>query len=1130
MDLERPEPGEHRRAGLSLVTSNRLDRLADRLAGELAAAPLPPLEREVVVVQSQGMQRWLTLHLARRRGIAASLTTPFPRPFCHDLAGQVLDPEELRRPPSEEIPRRERSLFGRELLTWRLFSLLGRLDSLETGGDRRFAPPAAYLRDDPDQRKRFQLATRLAALFDDYQIFRPRMLASWAAGGDLPEGSAASDRAPGALRGSGWPREALAAARWQAPLWRRLLRPPQDRDPRQEGSEEPLDQRLARLIELLATADAAPAGLPRRLTVLGVSSLPPMFVELLAALSRFLPVSVYFLSPTWHFWGDLRSEKETARLRRRLRGRGLELDLEGQHFQEGHPLLAALGRQGRDFFSLLQEADTTGAAWHELDFHDPAPEPASAPALAVLQSDILHLRQRPDCERLSVAPGDDSLEIHCCHSPLREMEALRDRLLDAFERDPELRPSEVLVLVPDVERYAPYIQAVFGVERPGTPELPFSIADRKAGREQPPSESFLTILDLIAARLTVRQVFDLLDVPAIRHRFELRAEELPELERRVADSGVRWGLDGARKARVFGLPGEPANTWRAGLDRLLMGYATGDLEDELEAGSRVEVEGKVDGPAGGRDGPVDGMVLGISPLSGDTAALADAVGRLAAFVDTLGEQLERLEAPRSPELWAHDLTRAVDALMRADDEAEERGLQLVRDAAHELGEMAGRAGVTEDLDLRVVQELLGRRLDEEGFGSGFVNGRITFCALRPMRTIPFRFLAIAGLDDGAFPRRDSHRSFDLMAQLPRPGDRSLRDDDRHLFLETLLAAERRLFLSYVGRSQRDSSEKEPSTVLSELLDHLDRTFAGPDGGEGRRAFVIEHPLQPWSPAYFTAASADTDRAEPQDRDGRAPGRRAPLYSYSADDALGASALLRPPEPPPPFVAGPLASQAAPGDPPSTAGGIEIPLADLLRFWRSPARWFCRQQLGIELEPAAEEIEEHEPFELGGLDAYQLRQWLLHRRLGRAPAGVGAVSQGLPGAHSEADLRLLRARGQLPAGEPGDVAYGRLYQRVESFASRVPAHTPMPPRQVEVTGEGWLLGGWVDGLTSLGLLRFRSASLRPWDLLSAWIEQLALAADNRRRAAEPPAAPAAPPTLPPAMVIGEDDTIHLAAPD
>lgn len=987
---------------LSIHTSNRLESLVEHLARTLGAAPLPPLEREMIVVQSQGMARWILLELARRWGLSASLEMPFPTTFCDRLADRILPAsgrDSMLHPPQR--PRNP------EILVWRIYDLLGRLPrpAAEPGPalplfdgigadplDPLRGTPADYLEDDPDQRKRHQLALRLARTFQTYQLYRPDLLAAW-------ESSQPSSSGPEA---------------WQARLWRSLA-----------ASEPDLPgRRILSLQRLLCQATTPPEGLPRRLTIFGISTLPPPFLDLLTLLSRFLEVRIYFTSPTYHYWGDLRSERELARLEDRRKSPG---PLEESHFETGHPLLGGLGQQGRDFFNLLQSADPEGNAWHELDFT----EPQGPGVLATLQRDILHLTDRsalPPADRPVLDPDDRSLRVHICHSPRREMEVLRDQILDAFAADPTLRLDDVLVLVPSIDLYAPYIEAVFGAA--ANPSLRYSIADRQVSREQPSVEAVMGLLGLIGERLTPDRVFDLLDLPAIRRAFRLPAQEIPRLRRLVERANIRWGIDGRQRSYDFDLPTFDANTWRAGLDRLIMGHATGEVE---------------------------GLVSGIAPLASATAGDAELLGNLARFAETLFSHLRRLRYPRPLADWAHDLDTALSTLFAAQGEAEERALQLVRDTLAALVEAGKVQEEPEAIPVEVFRDHLAARFSDEGFGGSFLAGRITFCALKPMRTIPFRLLAVAGLDDTSFPRREAPGSFDLIQLEPRPGDRSSRADDRYLFLEILLAARQRLILSYVGRSQQDGSPRAPSVVLGELLDALESTFRSPDTNSVREHLQIEHRLHSFHPAYF---------------DGREPG----LFSFSAESLAAARALAGKRHVHRPFIS--LEPEDVVAD--ESSEDRTLDLDDLIEFWVHPSRYFGRRILQIHLDTWQDPASNAEPFLVDPLSNYRILQWMVERRLDHPESPIDP----------ESELAELRARGELPLAGLGLAAHAALRSRADRFVAQLPAKRSSPPRSFTLSQKGWHLRGQLDRGTDDGLLRFRCARIKPKDQVRAWIAHLA----------------------------------------
>lgn len=940
-------------------TSSSLDALMGALADEVRRGPLPPLEDEVIVVQSQGMRRWVTLKLADALGCAASLRMPFPGSFSHRLAGQLAgtggDPVEY-----------EESLFGRAVMTWRL---LGSIAEVAKGG--RFPMLAAYLRDG-DARKRYQLCARIANLFDDYQVYRPDVLLRWEAG---------QLQAPPARH-----------EEWQAELWRRLCR---------DAPEPHLARRFETLIAELGARRAAPAGLPRRLAVFGVNTLPPEFLRLLVALARFIPVTLYLVTP-----GDPAAEESAQ-----------------------NPLMASMGQQGMEFLSLIRSAGGPEARWEAA----PAERPPADSLLHRVQLDVLSGRgAEAPAARAPVAAEDDSLRVHVCHSPQREMEALRDQLLAAFAADATLRPQDVLVMLTDVAAYAPYIRSVFGVRQEGMPALPYHIADQPLGREEPMAESFLQLLRLADSRWTCTEVLELLERAAVRRAAGLSESDLPAVHTWVRKTNIRWGVDGRQRQECFDLPEGEANTWRAGLDRLLMGYGVGEREE---------------------------LVAGVLPYGDATSGRSAALGRLADWLDRLSARLRDLRRPRPLADWSKALAGVAEDFLLPADEADQETLLFLTRAFAGLATLQERSGFTGAVELPVLLEHLGELLADDGFGHGFISGGITFCAMKPMRTIPFAVIAIGGLNHDAFPRRDRTPAFDLQRQR-RVGDRSLRGDDRQLFLESLLAARRRLILSYVGRSQKDNSVRAPSVCLSELLDYLGDRFAAAGGGDLIDQVTVVHRLQPFSPAYYDGSDAR-------------------LFSFSRENCAAAQVPRETERTAAPFIAAPLELPEEP---------LRLELHDLVSFWINPSRRFCRQTLDLRLHDEEEAFEEVEPLAVDGLCRYNTSDWMVRRRLA-GPADL------------EAEHEILSARCDLPPERLCSACHRQLVTNVEEFLESLgrPAFRDpvlMPP----IAGKGWVLMGQLEGLTPDGCCQYRCTDRKPKDLIRAWVNHVALNAV--RGAADP----------------------------
>lgn len=937
--------------------SNHLEQLAERLAALLAQPLAEPLTPEVVVTGSHGLARWLSLRLAEQLGVCANLKFQRPAAFLWSMARSVL----------RQLPKT--SSFDRPILRWRVMALLGGLEEADY-----FAPVRAYLdgEDEDDDFRRHELAGQIAGCFDQYLVYRPDWIQRWEAGEDR---------------------------HWQAELWRRLAR----------GGELHRVRAQARFHARLQSGDFDPRRLPQRVSIIGVSALSPLDLALLAALADYLEVHLFLLDPCREYWGDIQAERDLARLSE-------EVDPDEAYLTVGHPLLASLGKQGRDFLDLLQAYPRT--EWEGFV------EPESDSLLPCLQADILHLRERGRAEEppWPLQPEDRSLQIHVCHSPMREVEVLHDQLLAQFAADPSLQPADVLVMTPDIARYGPLIEAVFA-SMPRTRFIPFSVADRGTPVEDPLIEGWFALLDLSGGRLDASQVLDVLELPAVRRRFGLDEADLARIRHWTRDVGIRWGLDAAAKTR-WNLPATAEHTWTLGLDRLLLGYALPGDGQELYAGLLP-----YDGVEGGEAQALGGWRSFAEAVFGLDASLRERRS-LAAWVEILGQTLDQFFAPR---------------------DREEQQIQWLRDALDSLRDQAARAEFTEPVSLAVVKSAVrGELNDLEGGIGRFLSGGVTCCALTPMRSLPFRVIALLGMNDGAYPRPRQPVDFDLMARRFRRGDRARRQDDRYLFLETLLSARRCLLISYVGHSVRDHATLPPSVLVSELLDTVERSFQRPDGVSPSSQLITHHPLQPFSRRYFCG-------------DG-------PWFSYAREWLAASRQAGRGEQTPVPLLTTEL--------PEAEPTLRQVTLESLIGFFRNPARWLLRERLGVRPEAEAEELAAAEPFVLDGLENYQLLGRMLElRRAGQSAAATATI---------------LRADGALPHGQVGDCVLEQAQERVMRFASRLNQRLPRPaPEPWEVMRQvgGFSVSGQLSGLTADGLVGYRLASMKSSDYLSLWLRHL-----------------------------------------
>ncbi len=951
--------------------SNRLETLAEGLA-ELLAEPLPdPLAPETVIVQSNGMARWLSLRLAERLGVCSNVRFPFPASFLWQQLRQTL----------AAVP--ETASFDKPVLTWRVLGLLQGLDD-----DPVLDPLRAYLGAGDDEFRAYDLARRIADIYDQYLVYRPGWIEAWERGDDLPW------LQPGEL--------------WQPALWRRLS----------QAAGDHRGRLLTRFAGRLADG-VAPPGLPPRIALIGLSALPPQQLELLALLAGHCDVHLLLLNPCAVYWGDIQAARDIAR-------RDPLTDPASDYLEVGNALLASLGKQGRDFFDLLENEQYPSIS-NELFV-----EPDEAHLLGWLQADILHLRERgvsvtgntPE-PVLPLPAGDRSVQVHACHSATRELEVLHDRLLEQFQQDPELRPSDVVVMTPDIEAYGPLIDAVFGsVERHRY--IPYSIADRGPGAERPLLEAVQQLFELARGRYPVDQVLGFLERPAVRRRFGLEAADLSLIQRWLDTANVRWAVDAADRV-ALDLPGTSEHTWRAGLERLLLGYAL----------------------------PGDGVQLwddDILPLGLAEGGNGQILGHLQCYAEALFQLREDITEPRPLAQWVALIDGWLDRFF-APAELEADELQALRAALLQLANNAAQADYQAPLPLTVVRAALNRALADQTGATGFFAGGVTFATMVPMRSIPFQVVALIGMNQDSYPRPHRPVDFDLMAQRYRKGDRSRRQDDRYLFLEALLSARRCFYLSYLGRDIRDNTELPPSVLVSELLEVIEQGFRMAAGGNPRSQIVTGHPLQSFSRRYF---------------DGSDPG----LFSYSTEGlALGRRATGER------RTGIPFVTAALP--PPGAEWQLLTP-RQLVRFFEHPARFLVSERLGLQLEVETLELESREPFVLDGLGRYGLYQRLLE-----------LILDGIDRDHAYTLVRTggLLPHGQVGANIFAH-EWTRII-RFAARVRRALQPLPHDPVELDYPHDGLRLRGWLDRLTASGLIDYRPAKIKPKDRLRLWLRHLLL---------------------------------------
>jgi exodeoxyribonuclease V gamma subunit len=994
--------------------SNRLEALEEALWQRLATSPSDPFAPEHIVVPGAAMQRRLTLSYAKHFGVCANIRFGY-------LAGW------LWQRMSRMLPSiADDSPLAPETLTWRILRLL---DDPSIASLPRLNGYLGHA----DMAMRFDLAERIARLFDRYGIFRSDWLSDWAQGKQPPD-VPSNDRA-------------MADEKWQAFLWKRIA---------QElnlGSSHPIDDFLQKLV--VAGQDSIKV-LPERLTLFALPDLPPLYLRALDGLSRHTQVDAYFLNPCREYWGDIVDQRKQLSLR--LKG--------DDHAETGNRLLAAWGQVARSTLRQLLDV-AEGGAEDETHYI----EPGSTSVLSRIQQSILDLEEL-DSDALADIKGDRSIVVHCCHGINRQLEVTHDALLDLFQHDTSLSLDDVVVLVPNLPEVAGTIEAVFG-GAPKTPQsryIPYHITGLPLVEENPLARILLKVLQLPDSRFEASRVLDLLEEPQVAKRFLLDDEDLDQVRNWMREAGIHWGFNAADRERHSGVA-DSRHTFDQGIDRLILGYALPGVVDP---------------------------VAGLLPAGEIEGGGAEVMARFALAIETFAKWAEYLSNAHGPATWRQALDSVLDGLIDIDDLSKSAEKE-VRHRIISLEESWASANFTSDLPVEIVRAALD---DSRGAPPGALpEGAVTFAPLATLRGLPYKVVCLLNMNDGEFPANERPAEFDLMAKQTqhRPGDRHRAQDDRGVFLDAVLSARERLLIAYNGKSPRDNKPLPPSLLVSQLLDELAQACvpatADSDAlSQARKRFVIEHPLQAFSPRYFdksddclfsyaqeyasalnTAAVASGTQSglEPTTQDSdELPGEDEVASDIPDDDDLI-------PDDQPRFF---KQSITLSEDQQDLAKNIN--LDRLQRFFRNPSQHWIQQSLGADVPGDEDENSDVEPLLLDGDAERTLRHQLLALKLserGRNLSPEQALTHALAGV-------------ELPSGPLGESSFHALWALVESFAACVEGSrrgAVLPNISYSFDLDSAQMSGVLTGLHESGVVRYRLDGIGGNVFLSLWLEHLVL---------------------------------------
>ncbi|MDK9793294.1 exodeoxyribonuclease V subunit gamma [Vibrio sp. D431a] len=1009
----------------TVYNSNQMDLLRELVLKVSELAPRENVfQEDVILVQTPGMAQWVKQSLADRFGICANTKFPMPSSFIWNVLYETVP----------DVPKE--SAFTKDSIKWALNEILPEVIELDL-----YEPLKNYMTSgDVTPTKLHQLSGKVADVYDKYLVYRPDWISDWERG-EVDQ-------------------DLVQEHPWQPDLWNRihdhmvqLGKSPYHRANMFETFIETLNN-YAALNQPLSSK------IPKRVCVVGVSSLPPSLLDAFVALGEHIDILYMNLNPSHFYWGDIKNKGHVNKLLLKQYQQQLkngEFDSTPIEIDEtlansyGNSLLSSMGTLGRDQNALFAEREVVqGEAFSETE---------RSTLLKCIQNDIFNLEDKGDPQHYEdssikdiVATNDDSLSIHQCYSSMREIEALHNYVLDCLNSDPELTPKDIIVMVPDINEYSAYIDAVFGnVPFWDNKYIPYSVSDKTANNEYPIVATYLELLKLNESRFSATEVMEILKNKSVLNKLDLTQEDYDEIYVIVKDVAIRWGMD-SQHTDDNGDVQINVNTWKTGISRMLMGYA---LDSD------------------------HGFFEGILPYNAPMGTNPEILGKLSEFISLLETWANKLQGCLTGDEWLIALTDLLGSFFEVKENSDMYALNLVKASIRKLYRTLRECQYDSPISLNIVRMELEDVLTSEQTSQQFLAGKLNFCTLMPMRSIPFKLVCIVGLNDGIFPRTQTAENYDLTAFFPRLGDKSRRNEDRYMFLEALLSAQEKLYISYISKSDKDGSSRIPSIIVQELLDYIHSGYclegetdlpADISGENLIEHLCTQHAMTPYSPNEFTHNGGS--------------------YNESWANAINSVEV----------------NESVKFDdntlPPTEESVERLNLTELLTFWKSPVKQFFNRRLKADLTLQSNALNDFEPFEFDPLENHKLKASMLKLM---SEMELSTPEGEIAEKAVKSVLEIARGRGISPVGHYADLmmeeealnvlnvnSYVQSLCVGEEKTYEISIPTPIDKYGIKPTLAGVIKGGYEDRVCD-----FKVGKVHGKDLLEGFIKQIALSLMSHR---------------------------------
>ncbi len=749
---------------LTIYRSNKAEWLAEILGQELRLNP-PKITEEVdIIVNTWPTSRWLSENLSIINNINALVKFPFPGTYLKKLVSVILEIEPIGKDPWE-----------RNYLVWNIMELLPELMERKEAEIIKTWIGKSQKENEEININLWDLANNIAEMFDEYILYRPDIIKQWL-------GKKSEKR----LKDLTVNKHAL----WQATLFKLL---------HEKIKKDPFCIQVEKAIEVLKNGDVSKLDYPKNLYIYGITSLAPLQIDLIQALSKIIHIKVYLISPCNDLW-------QRCEVRRKKFSDTWNTPPDKQWLLESPRLEAFLGRMGAEFQQLLEgSGEYQLGKRNEEDIFALSAEIASNKGkkptlLEQLQQELISTEIETV---LTKEKSDISLLFLKSSGKYRQVELIRDQILQFLANNKNLQPRDILIMTPQIDSYAPIFSSVFNNINQDTTPLPWVITDRGQEDKIGLIHFVLNLLEISANRLTASNFEILLANPALQKQLNISFEEISSIIESLQSAGFTWGLNSTERY------GEEAHSLSWCLERLLLGLVL-------------------------PNNPIDGL-NNISPYSENISNTE--IIKSWSIISKLYNYIEEIRSKRTCNEWIKLLTALIKDFFNDGGEWAWEAQQLLN-IVNNLGEIAEECEL--EIDCLVIKDIITKALSYTNGKFGHRTGKLTISALEPMRAIPHEIIIIMGLESSSFPRIENRRSFNLLDKKRRLGDPNQYDKDRYALLEALISTRQNLLLAWNSKDLKTGEEFEPPSPIQQWLSYLKIKL----GANTLKEIVIEAPANP----------------------------------------------------------------------------------------------------------------------------------------------------------------------------------------------------------------------------------------------------------------------------------------------